>query len=320
MSRIEINIDGKERRYLFILTDKNKIMIQLNKNKTEKTNMSIKKIIKRIPGVMKLRLLLSAFQAPTAVIIKNRRLVLKYKNIYKGKRCFIIGNGPSLKPEDLDRIQGEITFAANRIYMIFPKTSWRPTFYCVQDENVLLEMEKRDLEKTANESQSTFMRMHSFRKIKKNKINIRNLVYIPIWVYQLKSRSAPFTKKADRYIYDGSTVTYMSMQLAAYMGFQEIYLIGVDNNFPYRMEEDGKVIVNDLNVDSHFYDGAENNRGNDAWKRRSNNYKFVTNSYQSAEDFSRKDGTFRIYNATRGGILEVFERVDLDEVIGNAEK
>ena len=34
-------------------------------------------------------------------------------------------------------------------------------------------------------------------------------------------------------------------------------------------------------------------------------------AYQKAETYSRKHG-FRIYNATRGGRLEAFERVDFD--------
>ena len=55
------------------------------------------------------------------------------KGIHEGKRCFVIGNGPSLCPEDLDLLCGEYTFAANRIYNIFDRTSWRPTYYLTVD-------------------------------------------------------------------------------------------------------------------------------------------------------------------------------------------
>ena len=62
-----------------------------------------------------------------------------YKNRYKGQRCFLVGNGPSLKAEDLTRLHqaGEITFAFNRVYNIFEDTPWRPTFYISQDEKML---------------------------------------------------------------------------------------------------------------------------------------------------------------------------------------
>ena len=41
-------------------------------------------------------------------------------------RAFIVGNGPSLKPWQLDRIKGEASYGVNRIHLIYPETSWRP--------------------------------------------------------------------------------------------------------------------------------------------------------------------------------------------------
>ena len=62
-----------------------------------------------------------------------------FHNIYRGETCFIIGNGPSLKAEDLEMIyqKGIPTFAFNRIYLMFDKTQWRPTYYISQDEKTL---------------------------------------------------------------------------------------------------------------------------------------------------------------------------------------
>ena len=55
------------------------------------------------------------------------------KDIHKGKRGFVIGNGPSLKIEDLDNLNNEITIASNKIYLAFEETKWRPKFYTVAD-------------------------------------------------------------------------------------------------------------------------------------------------------------------------------------------
>lgn len=62
---------------------------------------------------------------------KYGKLLALYKGKFTGKRCFLIGNGPSLRAEDLTRLHeaGEITFAFNRIYNIFDQTPWRPSFY-----------------------------------------------------------------------------------------------------------------------------------------------------------------------------------------------
>ena len=66
----------------------------------------------------------------------------QYKGKYKGRRCFIIGNGPSLTLEDLETLGSEITFATNRIYHIYEQTAWRPSFYCIQDFTLIKEVFK----------------------------------------------------------------------------------------------------------------------------------------------------------------------------------
>jgi hypothetical protein len=45
----------------------------------------------------------------------------------------VIGNGRSLKVEDLGRVRDEITFASNKGNLAFDETSWRPTYYSVSD-------------------------------------------------------------------------------------------------------------------------------------------------------------------------------------------
>lgn len=65
--------------------------------------------------------------------IKYSHRIKQFKNKYKGKRCFIIGNGPSLVKKDLDKLENEYTFAANMIYHSFKSTKWRPTFYTIAD-------------------------------------------------------------------------------------------------------------------------------------------------------------------------------------------
>ena len=64
---------------------------------------------------------------------RNTAKLKQFHNIHTGERCFIIGNGPSLKIADLEKIKNEYTFGANRIYELFDKTDWRPRYYCLQD-------------------------------------------------------------------------------------------------------------------------------------------------------------------------------------------
>lgn len=276
-----------------------------------KVKSIVKKIVLNIPGARNARLYLSAYRAPLSVIIMSKRAIKKYKDKYKGKRCFIIGNGPSLKAEDLDKLVNEYCFAANKIYCIYPQTKWRPTFYCAQDENFLRDISGDDIDLATNRCKVSIFRLHSYHKIKNKIPRIHNLLFVPITAAKKKNRLG-FENNAEKTLYDGSTVTYMSMQLATYMGFSEIYLLGMDHSFPYIWTKDGELKVNDLSIASHFYDGAQNNIGENAWKCRSHNVE-TTDAYMTAYENCQKIGC-KIYNASRGGALEVFPRVDFDSL------
>jgi len=63
--------------------------------------------------------------------ILNRNSVFIDK--YKGKRCFVIGNGPSLNKVDLSKLNGEIIIVMNFFYLNSVLEKWQPTFYCVAD-------------------------------------------------------------------------------------------------------------------------------------------------------------------------------------------
>ena len=60
---------------------------------------------------------------------RDVRRLRSLHNIHRGKRIFIIGNGPSLNRTPLEKLEGEFTFGVNRIYMLFDRIKWRPTFY-----------------------------------------------------------------------------------------------------------------------------------------------------------------------------------------------
>ena len=102
---------------------------------------------------------------------KNLNELESLHNIHKGKRGFIICNGPSLKSEDLDKIysNNEISIASNKIDKIFTQTKWRPTYYTVMDEGY-----QYSLLDTMNAvpAKKKFFRIESFittRKVKDTK-------------------------------------------------------------------------------------------------------------------------------------------------------
>lgn len=234
---------------------------------------------------------------------------------FKGtKRCFVIGNGPSLNRTDLSLLENEVTFAVNGFFLKAEDLNWKPTFYCVEDHLVA-----EDRVKWINEFQGpiklfpAYLR-YVFPQGKNNDtifFNHRPRVSYP--------DGFDFSTRADEITYTGCTVTFTMLQLAFYFGFEEIYLIGVDAD--YEIPEDAEqasdysVGVIDMKSDdkNHFHPDyfGKGFRWHDPQVHK------MIDAYKEARRVV--DGTDqRIYNATVGGRLEVFERRDFHALFAPA--
>ena len=230
----------------------------------------------------------------------------KLHNIHAGEKCFVIGNGPSLKAEDLEVIKnkGLVTFAFNRIYHIFDQTSWKPTYYISQDEKMLAGCVK-EVNELITSIKFIPIQMKWYHDISINGANYFNIIH------DEENGFPRFSSDISRYIVNSGTVVYSAIQLAVYMGIKEIYLIGVDHQFQTSINEKGEVVV-DPTIKDYFCDKYNGDKKDLIIPNPSKS----TLTYISAKKYSEKYG-FNIYNATRGGKLEVFPRVDFDEVINN---
>ena len=222
------------------------------------------------------------------------------KDIHKGQRCFIIGNGPSLQAKDLDKLKNEVTFASNRIYHIFPKTDWRPTYYVCLDLSVL----NTECEHIQNPALDNIFLSTVARPLITQKSNVHFFQeYGKFEINKFDVKNIEMSEDISKYISIGYSVTTASIQMAFYMGFQTIYLLGVDHNYAMSFNKNGK-IINDPSVKTYF--GGSKEQFYSIQSTLS-----VTRGYESAYRFARKKG-IHIFNATRGGKLEVFPRVDFD--------
>ena len=236
---------------------------------------------------------------------KSVKYLNSVKDIHKGERCFIVGNGPSLTPEDLEKLKGEITFSSNRIYSIFPSTTWRPTYYAAFDESVAAAEGVADGINTID-CKMKFVRRQGYYEAFKL---LNEPVCFVKTFYSRKYLDDPkFSMYASKGIYTIGSVTYAMIQLAVHMGFKEIYLIGMDNRYAFSILRDGSIVEN-KNVTSHFAADTKLKANPVAtWE--------MDTGFEYAEKISKEKG-FRIYNATRGGFLELFERKNLDDVLNN---
>ena len=228
----------------------------------------------------------------------------KYKNIHKGKRCFLLGNGPSLTIEDLETLykNNEICFGCNKVYRIYPKTNWRADYLVVTDYRVIEDMRDDDMRAVPGTKFIADLQHRSNESLLDGfeVIHFYDEDYIP--------RNYPrFSDDIVKGVYLGGSVVYdMSIQIAAYMGFDEMYIMGVDLSYT------GNYVENKENYFIKDYVRMEE-------KGRYTDVDFdrylprMHRAFEKAEKYSRQHG-FRIYNATRGGNLEAFERVNFDDL------
>lgn len=232
--------------------------------------------------------------------------IKKYQNIHEGV-CVVIGNGPSLRIDDLTRLAelGIPTFACNRITKAFPQTSWRPTYYFISDKK-LLSGYTDDVEGVPAD--------HRFFPVSFQDEVHNGVFYLGGPELVDFEKEGRFSLDAADGIYGGGTVTVEMLQFAYYMGFREIYLIGVD--FSY-------AINSPLNSRTYAYQGENNYFIKDYLKpgEVADMPNIAANllAFHAARDAAENNG-FVIKNATRGGKLEVFERANLDELFAKWEE
>jgi len=172
---------------------------------------------------------------------RNQENILKWKGIHSGKRCFIIANGPSILRTDLSLLNNEFTFGMNRIYLNFQNSAFRPTYYVTVNELIL--------EQCADEI--TQLSMPKF-------LNWNRRAYFeakPDIVF-LKSKMVLedfFQFDLTRPIVFGATVTFVALQLAYYMGFQKVILVGLDHQYSEKGTPSKIETRKSLQDESHFH-------------------------------------------------------------------
>jgi hypothetical protein len=241
----------------------------------------------------------SLFHCRVCVLKKRNRLKIEYyKNLHAGERCFIVGTGPSLTIEDVKKLKGSISIGVNTLYKLFHEADWKSDYYCIIDP---------DTYENIKDELSGYKDIPLFYA--ENRLLDKNVKGIPFELncsdfYRLKAPDVfsftSFSPDLDKYIYDGASVVYAALEIAVYMGFKEIYLLGVDCNYELSRE----ALHNSKLSYSKDY--------NYNWTRQTG--LTMIEGFKVAKAYADEHG-IKIFNATRGGMLEVFPRVNLDDVV-----
>jgi len=228
---------------------------------------------------------------------RSRGVLRGWKDRHPNGKAVILCNGPSLLKVDFDLLQanGVFCFGLNKINLLFNKTSFRPR--CVVSINALV------LEQNAafyNQTDLPLFLDSYATPLVKGRPNVAFLHSSPLPM---------FARDCSVSIFQGYTVTYVAMQLAFHMGFRQVALVGADHTFAAKGAAN-KTVVSGEKDESHF----DPNYFSSGMQWQLPDLFQSEVAYTMARDMYSSFGG-SIVNATVGGKLEVFNRVELKDFL-----
>jgi hypothetical protein len=246
---------------------------------------------------------------------QNVRRWAALKGLYSGRRAFLIGNGPSLNQTPLHLLEGEETLCFNRFNIMFERLTWRPTMYMNVDPLVATDMAD-EIDEIADQVRYAFLPDYHYEggDYFRGRIRDRESMY---WMYHTLPG---FHRKLPSY-WGGGTVAFAGLQVLAFLGFDPIYLVGVDMS--YRLHTTARDtgrggIVSTCDDDPNHFDARYFGQGRNYHQPHSEAIAMMDRAFARAARYATAAGR-RILNAGIGGALEHFPRVQLRQVLAIPE-
>jgi hypothetical protein len=219
-----------------------------------------------------------------------------YRDRHRGQRCFILGNGPSLRRTDLGRLRDEVTFGMNRIYLHFPEMGYATTYYVAVNTLVI----QQCAEDVLRLPMPRFVTWRSRRWLQADP----NVIFVDT------DYTGPEVFSTDLVgrVFEGSTVTFVALELAYYMGFREVVLIGIDHSFS--TQGPPNTTVESQGADPDHFSPSYFGKG---FRWQLPDLEGSERGYRLARQAFEKDGR-RVVDATLGGKLTVFPKVEFDSL------
>ena len=151
-----------------------------------------------------------------------------YRDRFKGSRLFVCGNAPSVA-EQYPLLRDEFTFAFNH-FGLWNGMSFPPTFYGVGDWDCPSEWDNPYKGTGWNDIATSIGGQDRFYLREKEDPEAEDWVWVPIWPKTFVGGlmfTADFQQEPP-FGAGASTPVNLGVQMGAYMGFNPIYLLGVE--------------------------------------------------------------------------------------------
>jgi hypothetical protein len=248
---------------------------------------------------------------------KTLRSNARYRNLYSGRRCFILCNGPSVAAQDLTLLKNEIVFSVSSGYLHKQYDAIRPRYHCspplcytqTWTEDVAIAYLREMDERTGD--------AELFLSITEKKLIEKKGLFAGRKISYLSSSHLSSFRHQDRIVDLTKTipgvqsVPIMCLMIAMYMGFSKIFLLGTDHDlitknkycYPYELSAiRGKIEI--------LADDGSVTFSNSAMFK---SYVLLWEQYEAIRKIASASH-IAVYNATNGGILDEFPRVKFETI------
>lgn len=294
----------------------------------------VKKLIKQIYLVRSSRIYKTIIKKYINHDLKVKDLLLlnkKYKNVHCGCRCFILGNGPSLKTVNFSLLKNEYVFTVNQIARTkeFCKLKsnyhfWAdPSFFKLdinrpEDKELLDTMKKIN---TEDNKPVCFFPANQIDFVNKYELN----KYLDVSYFLSYGSLSEYIDYGIELDYTSTvpgfgTVVQWCITAAIYMGFSEIYLLGCDNS---GLMGTMKTLLEESNDNSHVYSTSINEEIRK--KRVFNSFKFEDHvscyyntiiSYRLLFEYCSKNN-IRLINCSSNTLIDSIPRASIEDILNN---
>lgn len=239
------------------------------------------------------------FSRAFAPLTDDHDRLLRMENKFRGRTAFLLGNGPSVRPEDLDGIAEFPSFACNRFHLAYGKTRLRPTFTLSADRQMIDDFGP---EIVAQSSGMVFL-------ANPNRPSFRGSY---VWL-RLREVPSPFTPDVLEYVFPHGGSLIVALQLGYFLGIRKFVLYGVDHNMSFQKQATTDAFRSAAGEGNHF---IKDYRSGKAWCPPW--VDGIERAFRLWHERLEAEGGF-LLNATRGGKLEVVPRIALEEALARAE-
>ena len=227
--------------------------------------------------------------------LKTTNRLERFRDCHRGERLVLVCNGPSLNQTDFSLIRKEVSMGLNKIFLGFKRFHFYPRYYVA--------INRRVIEQSASQINS----LNCIRFV--SSLGAKEPLTESALTYLITPMPEPrFHENLCEGFFEGFTVTFAALQIAYYMGFSTVAIVGMDHRYAYEgMPNEPRQLVGDdpNHFDSSYFSGH-------TWDNPdlSNSERFYALARAAFEAEGR-----RIVDCTSGGACTVFEKGAIEEVL-----